>query len=145
MSWLASALEETAEYPHPESLDRFRKSIDPAWIEEALAATGTATLRKRRLPAEQVIWLVLGMALLRDLPIANVVSKLDLALPKRNGDTDVAPSSVVQARNRIGEAPLRWLFKRCSRQWAEDSARVNLARPVGVRARWDDVAGGGQR
>ncbi|MEW5928160.1 MAG: transposase domain-containing protein [Gemmatimonadota bacterium] len=31
-----------------------------------LHATGTATPRKRRLPAEQVIWLGLGMALYRD-------------------------------------------------------------------------------
>jgi Insertion element 4 transposase N-terminal len=45
--------------------DRLTASIDPAWVDAALAATGTATLRKRRLPAEQVIWLVLGMALSR--------------------------------------------------------------------------------
>jgi hypothetical protein len=30
-------------------------SIDAGRIEEALAATGTATIRKRRLPAEQVV------------------------------------------------------------------------------------------
>ena len=63
-----------------------------------MEATGTATLRRRRLPAEQVIWLVLGMALLRDRPIAEVVSKLDLALPGKDGSPVVAPSSVAQAR-----------------------------------------------
>ena len=47
------------------AFDRLRASIDPRWVEEALEATGTATLRRRRLPAEQVIWLVLGMALYR--------------------------------------------------------------------------------
>ena len=41
----------------------FRRHLDPRWIEEALATTGTATVRKRRLPAEQVVWLVIGMAL----------------------------------------------------------------------------------
>jgi len=40
----------------PESLDRFRDRIPSEWIEQALTATGTATLRRRRLPAEQVIW-----------------------------------------------------------------------------------------
>ena len=48
----------------PPELDAFRKHLPREWIEEALRATGTATLRRRRLPAEQVVWLVLGMALL---------------------------------------------------------------------------------
>ena len=61
------------------AFDRIQASIDTAWIEEALEATGTATLRRRRLPAEQVIWLVLGMALYRNRPIDEVVAKLDLA------------------------------------------------------------------
>ena len=47
------------------AFDRLRSSIDPEWIGAALEATGTATLRRRRLPAERVIWLVLGMALYR--------------------------------------------------------------------------------
>ncbi len=134
MSWLDAALHETAEYPHPETLDTFRASIDPEWIEEALSVTGTATLRRRRLPAEQVIWLVLGMALLRDRPIIEVVRKLDLALPKRDGETRVAPSSIVQARKRVGEQPLRWLFDRCSQQWALDSARANAWRSLSLFA-----------
>jgi hypothetical protein len=35
---------------------RLRASLDACWIDEALEATGTATLRRRRLPAEQVVW-----------------------------------------------------------------------------------------
>jgi hypothetical protein len=104
------------------AFDRIQASIDPAWIEEALAATGTATLRRRRLPAEQVVWLVLGMALYRNRPIDEVVAKLDLALPGRRGPTP-APSAVVQARSRLGEEPMRWLFERCSEEWAHESAR----------------------
>ena len=134
MSWFAAALDEISSYPVPESLDTFRASIDPAWIEEALSATGTATLRRRRLPAENVIWLVLGMALQRDRPIIEVASKLDLVLPKKNGDTRVAPSSIVQARKRVGEEPLRWLFERCSRQWALESARAHAWRGLSLFA-----------
>jgi hypothetical protein len=65
----------------PPELDAFRKHLPQEWIEEALRATGTATLRRRRLPAEQVVWLVLGMALFKDRSITDVVNKLDLALP----------------------------------------------------------------
>ena len=104
--------------------ERLQASIDPDWIDEALEATGTATLRKRRLPAEQVIWLVLGMALYRDRRIDELVAKLDLALPGRRGVTP-APSSVTQARARLGDEPLRWLFERCSEHWAHASARAH--------------------
>ena len=34
-----------------------------------------------RLPAEQVVWLVIGMALYRNDPIERVVEKLDLVIP----------------------------------------------------------------
>jgi hypothetical protein len=67
------------EYAEPESFARLLSSIDAGWIEEALEATGTATIRKRRLPAEQVVWLVLGMALYRDWSISRVVSHLHRA------------------------------------------------------------------
>jgi hypothetical protein len=100
---------------------RFQESIDPAWVLEALTATGTATLRRRRFPAEQVIWLVLGMALFRDLPIVDVVKELALVLPG-SGVGRIAASAVVQARARLGESPLRWLFEKCAEAWATASA-----------------------
>lgn len=78
-------------------------------------------MRRRRLPAEQVMWLVIGMALLRDRPITKVVSMLDLALPSPSKPT-VAPSAIVQARDRLGESPMAWLFSRCADTWAHQSA-----------------------
>jgi hypothetical protein len=100
----------------PERFDDVRRHIDPRWVEEALAATGTATLRRRRLPAEQVVWLVIAMALFRNRSIAEVVDKLDLALPGRS--STVAPSAIPQARSRLGAEPLEWLFARCAQEWA---------------------------
>jgi hypothetical protein len=123
----SAARPETAEG----AFERLQASIEPEWIEEALEATGTATLRKRRLPAEQVIWLVLGMAVYRDRRIDEVVAKLDLALPGRRGPTP-APSSISQARARVGEEPLRWLFERCSEKWAHESARAHAWRGLAV-------------
>jgi hypothetical protein len=118
---LGTALEYVVALPQPEEFSRFEQHIDPAWIEEALAATGTATLRRRRLPAEQVVWLVIGMALFRDRPITEVVNKLDLALPSPT-KAAVAPSAVVQARDRLSESPMAWLFTRCAEKWAHESA-----------------------
>jgi hypothetical protein len=100
----------------------FRKHLDPDWIEEALSTTGTATLRRRRLPAEQVVWLVVGMALVRDRSIKDVVRQLDLAMPSHDGMQTVASSAITQARARLGSEPLEWLFERTAMEWAHRSA-----------------------
>jgi Insertion element 4 transposase N-terminal/Transposase DDE domain len=116
----------------PGSYTTFRQRLEPVWIEEALASTGTATLRKRRLPAEQVVWLVIGMALVRDRPIAEVVRQLDLAMPSKDGMRTVASSSVAQARARLGAEPMEWLFERTATQWAGASADRDRWRGLGL-------------
>lgn len=118
---LSEALEAVAELPEPKEVGEFAQGIDPEWIEEALQATGKATVRRRRLPAAQVIWLVIGMALFRNRPIWEVVDKLDLALGDRNRPA-LARSASIQARNRLGDEPMHWLFERCGEEWAHDSA-----------------------
>lgn len=105
----------------PADLNRFREHIDPAFVEEALVATGKATVRRRRLPAEQVLWLVIGMALMRNESLARVVTWLDLALPTTPG-RDVAKSAITQARKRLGEDPVAYLFAVTAAAWAFESA-----------------------
>ena len=100
----------------PHELERFRQHLAPAWVEESLLATGTATVRRRRLPAEQVVWLVIGMALLRNESIERVVTWLDLAMPGPDG-RGVARSAITQARARIGAAPLEHLFAVTAATW----------------------------
>jgi len=117
--------------PSGELLPKFVASLDPDWIEEALTATGTATIRRRRLPAEQVVWLVIGMCLFRDQSMKDLVATLDLALPGSRG-VRVAPSSIVQARERLGDEPLRWLFERTAETWAHQSARRHAWRGLAV-------------
>src|SRR2546430_6582446 len=75
----------------PDELKRFQAHIDPVWIEEALEATGTATVRRRRLPADQVVWMGLGMGLLRDESIDRIVDSLELALPSRRRRAGLPP------------------------------------------------------
>lgn len=109
-------------YASPPDLQGFGQHISPEWIEQALEATGTATVRRRRLPSEQVIWVVLGMGLFRKRPLEDIVSKLDLALP---GAGTIARSSVSQARDRLGSEPVRWLFERSGSTWAHRSAQAH--------------------
>jgi hypothetical protein len=105
----------------PGDLGRFSQHIDPDWVEESLVATGTATVRRRRMPAEQVLWLVIGMALMRNDSIERVASLLDLALPTPSGE-GVAKSTLAQARQRLGEDPVAYLFVLTAAIWAAQSA-----------------------
>jgi Insertion element 4 transposase N-terminal/Transposase DDE domain len=130
---LTASLAATAAVPRPEKFGSFAQHLPREWIEQALQATGTATVRKRRLPAEQVVWLVLGMALFRDRSIVEIVDKLDLALPDV-GETPVAPSAVPQARARLGEEPMAWLFAHAAKHWAHTSADRHPWRGLGLYA-----------
>lgn len=46
----------------PHEFERFANLIDPIWVDEALSSTGTESVRRRRLPAERLVWLVIGLA-----------------------------------------------------------------------------------
>jgi hypothetical protein len=88
-------------------------------------------MRKRRLPAEQVIGVVLGVAPFRDRPLKDVVSKLDHALPS-DGST-VARSSIAQARKKLGSEAPRWLFELREEKWAHQSAHDHPWRGLDLR------------
>ena len=118
---LTEALEFTAGFT-PEAFPGLVKHLDPVWVEEALLATGAATLRRRRLPADRTVWLVLAMALMRDWPISEVAEQLELALPGLDGSTTVARSALPQARSRLGAEPMEWLFLRTADEWGHASA-----------------------
>jgi hypothetical protein len=126
---LAASLEAVASFS-PERFEDLRRDIDPEWIDQALHATGTATLRRRRMPAVQVIWLVIGMALFRNRSIRDIVAKLNLALPGRT--LTLAPSSVAAARARLGDEPLEWIFTRAGDVWGHASADAHRWRGLAL-------------
>ena len=117
------------------SFEVFARSLDPHWVEDALEATGTATVRRRKLPAEWVVWIVIGMGLFRDRSIQEVVHHLDLVLPAKSGGTQrgiATSSAVVQARDRLGAAPLATLFEQTATCWAKASAHAHRWRGLAV-------------
>jgi len=125
---LASAVQDSEP-----SFALFAQSLDPHWVEQALRATGTATIRRRKLPAEYVVWLVIGMAMLRDRSIAEVVRHLDLVMPVPTGERQhVSGGAVVQARDRLGPEPLAWLFHASAAVWASASADEHRWRGLAI-------------
>jgi hypothetical protein len=100
--------------------EELANSIDQTWVEEALESTGTATVRKRRITAAQVVWLVIAMAVFRHLSITDIVEHLQLVLP--GSKKRLAPSGLAQRRAKLGAEPIKWLFEKCAGKWAIASA-----------------------
>jgi hypothetical protein len=128
---LQDALDVTSDYARIDSFEHFRQHLDPAWIEMAIEDSGTWTVRQRRLPAEQMVWLVIAMGLFRDRPIEDIVDKLELARPGRGGAA-VAPSSISDARGKLGCEPLEWLFGYSGLKWGARSADEHRYRGLSV-------------
>src|SRR5213594_4784349 len=113
----------------PASFEQFSAAVDPQWIADALAATNTASVRRRKLPAEHVVWLVIGMGLFRDRSIAQVVHHLDLVVPAPTGARRrVTNAAIVQARDQLGAAPLAALFTQTAQAWAPPTAAAEIGR-----------------
>jgi len=131
---VAAALLESGTGRADASFTLFAETLDPRWIAQALAATGTASVRRRKLPAEYVVWLVIGMGLLRDRSIAEVVRHLHLVLP--GVDPPALPAvtggAIVQARDRLGDQPLARLFATTAAQWAPAAADAHRWRGLAV-------------
>lgn len=115
LGWLKEALDALQSTGPRGGIERFAASLEPEWIEQALSATGKLSLRRRKFPAEQAVWLVLGMALFADRSIRAVLDHLGLVL---EGDRELAPSAVSKARYRLGSEPIKWLFERVAEAWS---------------------------
>jgi IS4 transposase len=113
------------------SFEIFSETLEPAWIDAALHATNRATVRRRKLPAHFIVWLVIGMALFRDRSIREVVRHLDLVLPGTRRHETVTGSAIAQARERLGPEPLATLFTQSAAVWSAAAAE---------RGRWHGLA-----
>jgi hypothetical protein len=89
--------------------------IRPEGLQQALAATGRVNTRKCTLTHEVVLWVVLAMGLFTDVPIRQVFK---LARRLRKGEESPDRSSLCVARQRLGVAPVRYLFTQVVRPLA---------------------------
>lgn len=113
---LSDALPLVIDLPNPPDWRRLGEHLPYEWVEAALAAHDKASIRHRRLPAQQVVWLVIALALYRHKSVKEIVDSLDLAMPEL-ADRCITSSATTQARQRVGAEPLRWLFESSAAQW----------------------------
>lgn len=102
--------------------------LEPDIIQSCLEASGVATLRKRKLPMDAMIWAVIGMALFRTESVRQLINKLDIVLPQ---EVDyVARSAITQARKKLGSDVVRDVFHQSAHIW---HSRAALVRPKFIR------------
>lgn len=97
------------------TIEAISEQLKPEWIQEALQKTGKKSKRVRKLPADLVVQLVVGMGLHPFKSIANVVKDLALGFRgklERCRKELPTSSAVTQARDRLGVEPMKLLFER---------------------------------
>lgn len=93
--------------------------LSPEIISAGLKENGIATIRKRKLPMENMVWAVIGMALFRKFPMRQLLNQLDIILP--NDMPYVASSAVTQARKKLGSKVIESVFQQTQQQWNHDA------------------------
>ena len=83
------------------------KIISPATMEQALLDTGQAGQRACKLSHRVMLWVVLAMGVLTDLPIRQVFKHARRMQP---GDKTPSRSNLCEARQRLGVEPVQRVF-----------------------------------
>lgn len=108
------------------TLEIFERLLPQAEVEEVLAQSGRASQRRRALPADFVVRLLLAGWLWRSVSLGNLLLKLGNHFLKplawmRSGKLPCS-AALARARARLGIGALRRLFRRMvGRWWAENS------------------------
>ena len=122
--------------PRPEDFKHLQSLIGLAWVREALERSGTETLRRRKLPNEVVVWLVIGLAMFRSWSIEYTVKHLGLGSQAGKGPVGkfVSSAAIVKARVRVGVSALMELFEITALSWIREFEDFNRWRDLGLFA-----------
>jgi hypothetical protein len=125
----------------PASFEALRSALSIEWVREALERTGKATIRRRKLPNEAVVWLVIGMALFTNRSVEAVVKHLGLAEEEDEGSrrpsatgSPVTSGGAARARGRVGAEPLEELFTLSAGKWEQEFGDLDTWRGLKLRA-----------
>lgn len=130
---LSAALTLTGQDNPSRHFETFTQTIDLSLIQQALDTTGTASIRNRKLPADRVIFLIIGMALFRNISIQAVCDHLHLTLPNQAAQSQsIRSSSLTQARDRLGIEPLQNLFELLTSKFTFEHTKFDTWRDLTI-------------
>ncbi len=111
-------IEQALDFLHstsPATFGALTDLISPELVHTCLAETGSASLRRRRIPMERLLWAIIGMSIFRHVPMTQLANQLDILLP---GDRPfVAPSAFIQARQKLADSAVEQVFRHTANQW----------------------------
>lgn len=122
------------------SFDGLAQKLDPEWITEALAHSGHVTLRRRKMPLEAAVWLMIGMALMRDRSIAAVAKHLGLGegssswRPSEPTGAAITSGGLSRARSRLPHEAMERLYRTSAGRWTEQVDEQNRWRGLSLFA-----------
>jgi|GEM_PF-802490 len=99
-------------------LSTFTQNIPIEWVASALDLSAQASIR-RRLPGDQVLWLVLGMVLFRYEPVHEVARRLNICA-QGLASHDLLARSGIRRRANDWADPVEWLFRQTGSQWGRE-------------------------
>lgn len=112
----------------PGILTQFGEYVDEEWILEAIIASVEERrlkegkehllIRNRKLPLENVLWLIIGMGLFRDRSIHEVVTHLGLVVERPGSKEGLSGPAIGQAREKAGIAGIKTLFNQSAAHWS---------------------------
>lgn len=115
-------IEQALDFLHASKAAQFDSLADlmpPELITALLHEEGIATLRRRRMPMERLVWAIIGMAMFRHIPMTQLVNQLDILLPGER--PFVAPSAFLQARQKLGDKSIERLFHETAARWHQQA------------------------
>ena len=77
-------IDQALDFLHASNAAQFESLSDlipPELIMTLLGEEGVATLRLSRMPMERLAWTIIGMAILRHIPMTQLVNQLDILRP----------------------------------------------------------------
>ena len=87
----------------PPSAQLFAEHLPVEWIQHCLTLSAHVTVRRRRLPGNMVIWMVVAMAFFRNEPITDVVRRLNLSV---DGEAGMNHGSLAASNRGVAEYEL---------------------------------------
>jgi len=126
---LARDLESTLAAPFLDALPRFGEDLPAEVIRGALESVKKKTTRWRALPNDAVVWLVIGMALMRDRAIEMVAAQIGIL---HGAAKTVSSAAIIKARDNLGVEPIRRIFDFTANTWALSSLDEHLWRGLRI-------------
>jgi hypothetical protein len=112
----------------PQSVEGLAGELTAKVILECCEKAGYRDQRRRKLPVEVLVWLVIGMSLFRDRCIEAVAAHLHLW----KGPKPPTDGALAQRRQVVGPEPLHQIFHHTGQEWALASARQHAWRGLAL-------------